>query len=1124
MKAHLPFYVFVLFVLLGEKSAAQTQQIKFNPVTGASGIIIGKITGIAQDPEGYMWFTDQINGSITRFDGYSMISYQNDPLNPNSPAGTYPECIYADPAGIIWIGYYGTGLDRLDPETGTFAHYRYQKNDPNSLSNDSVTAILMDRSGNLWVGNYGGVDLLDPKTGKFTHYRHAPDNPTSLSSNRVRAIYEDRQGTLWVGTGLIWDHNKNDGGLNRFNRQTGTFTRFLSDPNNPQALAGNKVRAIYEDSRGTFWVGTDGDGLHTMNRSTGTFKRHIYDPAHPEQLSRPPVKKDNWQDHITFITEDSAGAIWIGTFAAGLNRYDLHTKKITHFGGTANPLSGFKDNSGWCAYTSRDGVLWLSTEQEENLYRINLFNIIIPHNNAGYRVYEFYEDSKGAFWMAAAKGLIRKDPGKGTVHRFLHDPVNPFSISSDSVMAVTEDNRGNLWITTFGGGLNKYDQNKQIFIQYRRDGKNKNSLLCDTVRDICKDKNGALWIGTFAGLDKMDPVTGMFTHYQHNSRDTNSLSGNNISDLLPDRSDQLWVGTMDRSGLNLMDTKTGKCKHYLKGLTILHIYRDSDGGIWVGTAEGLYLLDRSSDTFVNFRDQNDKIVLNNTTIYSIVEDRKKNLWISTTSRIIKLNRSRKEINTYGSNQGVHSYSFSPNSAYYSSSNELFFGDENGYYQFKPDELISNRRPPQILLSDFKLGKEIVKPGVGGPLPEPLMKLKEIKLNYKQNVFSFHFATIDYSNPENNRTLYMLENYDNDWRESGVVNSAYYFNVPPGHYTLWIKGVNSYGVWAEKRINVIITPPWWRTWWAYTLYGLLFLAGAYAVHRYQRQRLIHRERERARAKELEQAKEIEKAYTELKATQAQLIQKEKMASLGKLTAGIAHEIQNPLNFIKNFSEVSVELIDDLKKEAIEENKKQVVAIADDIADNLQKVISHGKRADAIVKAMLQHSPVSADRKEPTDINALCDEYLRLAYHGMRAKDKNFNVVLDTSFDEQIGKVNVVPQNLGRVLLNLLNNAFYSINEKKKLLNGTYEPVVSVSTKREGARVEIRVKDNGTGIPQKVIDKIYQPFFTTKPTGEGTGLGLSLSYDIVTKEHNGELKVDTKEGEGTCFTISLPINKN
>ena len=231
-----------------------------------------------------------------------MISYQNNTLNPNSPAGTYPECIFADPAGTIWIGYYSTGLDRFDPQTETFTHYRYQKNEPNSLSNDSVTAILMDRSGNLWVGSYGGLDLLDRKTGKFTHYRHAPDNPASLSSNRGRAIYEDRQGILWIGTGLIWDHNNKDGGLNRFNRQTGTFIRFLSDPNNPQALVGNKVRAIYEDSRGTFWVGTDGEGLHTMNRSTGTFKRHIYDPAHPEQLSRPLVKKGIWEDHITFIT------------------------------------------------------------------------------------------------------------------------------------------------------------------------------------------------------------------------------------------------------------------------------------------------------------------------------------------------------------------------------------------------------------------------------------------------------------------------------------------------------------------------------------------------------------------------------------------------------------------------------------------------------------------------------------------------------------------------------------------------------------------------------------------------------------------------------------------------------
>ncbi|MGH2552393.1 MAG: sensor histidine kinase [Chitinophagaceae bacterium] len=273
------------------------------------------------------------------------------------------------------------------------------------------------------------------------------------------------------------------------------------------------------------------------------------------------------------------------------------------------------------------------------------------------------------------------------------------------------------------------------------------------------------------------------------------------------------------------------------------------------------------------------------------------------------------------------------------------------------------------------------------------------------------------------------------------------------------------------------------------------------------------------------KRAEDALTELQSTQKQLIQSEKMASLGELTAGIAHEIQNPLNFVNNFSEVSKELLDEMKTELDKGNTEDAKEIMNDVIQNLEKINHHGKRADGIVKGMLQHSRSSSGVKEPTDINALCDEYLRLSYHGLRAKEKSFNASFKTDFDASIGNINIIPQDIGRVILNLLTNAFYVVNEKKTLRQAQgdthYEPTVTISTKKIGDKVEIKVTDNGNGIPQKVLDKIFQPFFTTKPTGQGTGLGLSLSYDIV-KAHGGELKVETKEGEGSTFIIQIPTN--
>lgn len=268
------------------------------------------------------------------------------------------------------------------------------------------------------------------------------------------------------------------------------------------------------------------------------------------------------------------------------------------------------------------------------------------------------------------------------------------------------------------------------------------------------------------------------------------------------------------------------------------------------------------------------------------------------------------------------------------------------------------------------------------------------------------------------------------------------------------------------------------------------------------------------------KQVDKTLNELKETQKQLIQSEKMASLGELTAGIAHEIQNPLNFVNNFSDVNAELLEELEEELTAGNTEEAIALANDIKENELKINHHGKRADAIVKGMLQHSRSSPGQKEPADINKIADEYLRLSYHGLRAKDKMFNSVINTDFDAHLEKIDIVAQDIGRVLLNLFNNAFYAVNEKKKKSENSFDPIISVSTKKENNLVFITVSDNGNGIQQKVLDKIFQPFFTTKPTGQGTGLGLSLSYDII-KAHGGEIKVKTQEGEGTVFIIELPV---
>jgi signal transduction histidine kinase len=451
------------------------------------------------------------------------------------------------------------------------------------------------------------------------------------------------------------------------------------------------------------------------------------------------------------------------------------------------------------------------------------------------------------------------------------------------------------------------------------------------------------------------------------------------------------------------------------------------------------------------------------------------------------------------------------------------------------------------------------------------EITSLSFAHDQNNLNFSFAVTDYRAPETNKYFTRLEGYDSAWHEAGAEKTAYFYNVPPGDYIFLIKAFDSDGLQLQKTIAVHISPPWWKTWWAYLLYLAIFLTAVLIAFRVLKQRIIERERQKSQEFELAQAKEIEKAYKELKSTQAQLIQAEKMASLGELTAGIAHEIQNPLNFVNNFAEINSELIEEAEEAIDKGDRAEAKLILSDLKDNEKKIRHHGQRADAIVKNMLQHSRSNAGQKEPTDINALADEYFRLAYHGLRAKDKSFNATLNTDFDKNIGKINIIPQDIGRVLLNLYNNAFYAVsakasayakdladrsatadaaqakssaietetlattdavNKKKTVAGETYEPTVTVSTKLFSAFADpliskstnsiiISVKDNGNGIPEKVVEKVFQPFFTTKPTGQGTGLGLSLSYDII-KAHGGEISIKNNPGEGAEFIITLPID--
>jgi len=412
-----------------------------------------------------------------------------------------------------------------------------------------------------------------------------------------------------------------------------------------------------------------------------------------------------------------------------------------------------------------------------------------------------------------------------------------------------------------------------------------------------------------------------------------------------------------------------------------------------------------------------------------------------------------------------------------------------------------------------------------PLPIGINNIELLPLRYDQNSISLETGVIDYYSAGKSHIRYKLEGQGRteEWQYGPAYYTVRYEGLDPGNYKLILQASNASNEFngPEKILFIQIQPPWWQTWWARLLFAFVFVTALWSFIQYRSKNLKQRNLA-LEEKVMHRTKELKHSLEELRATQVQLIQREKMASLGELTAGIAHEIQNPLNFVNNFSEINVELIDEMKEDIQSGNLKEASEIADNVKENNVKISHHGKRADSIVKGMLLHSRTSTGQKEPTDINLLADEYIRLSYHGLRAKDKSFNATMITHYDPNLGKINMMAQDIGRVLLNLFNNAFYSVSEKLKTQPAGYAPTVWLSTQKTKDHLEIRVKDNGLGIQEKIRDKIFQPFFTTKPTGEGTGLGLSLSYEIITKGHGGELTVDSKEGEYVEFLISIPFN--
>lgn len=1036
--------------------------------------------------------------------------------------------VYQTSDGFIWLTGY-SGLTRFDGVNFT----NFNSSTEPLFKSDGIISLFVELGDStLWIPSVSN-GLLAYKNGKFNAYlKEYPslfyngltkNNELLLFSRNVRdsiivfnPVTKKYYTKLYTEFANLLYQRSSFMGLNA---KTGTvewkevFNKLIHIINGKEFVLTEKegyakdlnINSLTTDSKGRLWVGSN-KGLLTWNGSS-LIPFHGMDKL--TLIAGNPT--------FGLVTEDHEKGIWAATNKGLFYLPDGANEFIPY-----PQFESMKLQTISHVFCDKEGNIWVGTDR--GLFKITKSKII------NYSEKDGIDNNK-----VNAVCQIKDDEyivgSRSNLYLLKNGSISPYPLKNKGIISginnivfLYKDSKNNIWVCS----------DKEIY-EITPDGEKEFPVESKTtgsnVRMAYEGKDGRVYFGiAYRGIGFINDK-GVFEYLSFPKADLSSYYISSIRQL----SDGTWVVTSYNRGI-LFIYPDGHIKRIenienIKGVGVFCSYLDPNNILWFAGNNGIIKYQNDSIQVLGLKDGMPEV-----SIFEVLADHQGYFWLPSNKGIIRAKKSeilarmadKKSIVNwmmYDEGDGMlNRQCVGARHSIVSSDGKIMVVGIGGLVVVDPSHLNKNMMAPSMNIHRMDLDDSMMD------LTKPII------VSAGDHRYILGYSALSFKAPEKVKIKFRLVGYDKDWILSAGDRRAFYTNLPSGTYTFQVIAANNDGVWNENPVSLVfeVKPFFYETiWFKILVFGLLISFVWLFIQwrtRAARDRSVLLEKQvslrteelsRSNQEVISQKQEIEKALEKLKSTQSQLIQSEKMASLGELTAGIAHEIQNPLNFVNNFSEVNTELLTEMKEELNRGNIDEAKSIADDIIGNEQKINHHGKRADAIVKGMLQHSRSSSGQKEPTDINALTDEYLRLAYHGLRAKDKSFNATMHTDFEESIGKIPIIPQDIGRVILNLITNAFYVVDEKKKSENENYHPTVSVSTKKTDGKILISVTDNGNGIPSKVLDKIFQPFFTTKPTGKGTGLGLSLSYDIV-KAHGGELKVETKEREGTEFTIVLNAN--
>lgn len=811
----------ILFQLVGFLGFSQERHIRFEHIGTDNGLSQSNVICILQDRRGFMWFGTR--DGLNKYNGYAFTVYKNDANDSHSISNNFIRAIIESKNGDIWVATMG-GVCRYNREKDQFTRFKHDPKDNYGLSSDFVTSLLEDSRGNIWIGTEGGLNMYDEKKNQFVHFTYNWNDKKGLSDGYVRYIFEDSQQNLWVCTF--------NGGINLFNRKDKTFARFQHDEKDSRSISSNNVYTMFEDSKRRLWVGTDGGGLDLFNKADWGFRHLKHDDQNSNGLAG---------NSVYAINEDNENNLWIGTENGGLNILDPSTGIFHTYLNDLADNTSLSNNSVYCIYKDGRSNMWIGTFNggvnlvNPDVLRFAHYKHILSKNSlSDNNVLCIYEDSQKNIWIGTdGGGLNLFDPQTDLFTHLQHEKNNNNSICGDYILSVCEDSKGNLWIGTWGDGVTVFNKTKGSFTHFKNNPSDSSSLSNNNAWKIFEDREKNIWIGTYGGgLNLLNPGNNSFIRYQYDENNKTGISSNNVQSIFEDREGKLWIST-DGGGLNQFDKMKNSFIHFLqddKNNSIINnsagsIYEDNKGNLWIGTMAGLSCLDKKRTWFTNYTTTDG---LPNNVIFGILEDQKGNLWISTNKGISRFDPLKKIFKNFVASDGLQSNEFKQQAYCKSADGSMYFGGNNGFNCFFPDNIQDRSFDPPLVITGFQIFNQDVPVSNDAKislLNKSITETKEITISYKQSVISFEFASLNYTIPEKKQYAYMLEGFDTKWNDIGTKRAVTYTNLDPGKYVFKVKGLNNDGSWSETvtSLQLTITPPFWLTWWFKTI-AILFILG------------------------------------------------------------------------------------------------------------------------------------------------------------------------------------------------------------------------------------------------------------------------------------------------------------